>query len=94
MSGESPSIVLSYEHAASVVRRQAEWVRANTERTVERVALGAAAGRVLAEPVAADRDQPPFARATRDGFACRAADLRLVPVRKRCVFPGCRPLDH
>ncbi|MFZ0690145.1 MAG: gephyrin-like molybdotransferase Glp, partial [Acidobacteriaceae bacterium] len=31
---------------------------------------------VLAEAVAADRDQPPFARATRDGFACRAADLK------------------
>src|SRR6185437_1345543 len=30
--------------------------------------------RVLAEPVAADRDQPPFDRSTRDGFAVRAAD--------------------
>jgi molybdopterin molybdotransferase len=79
MSGESPSIVLSYEHAASVVGRQAEWVRATI--TVEKVALGAAAGRVLAEPVAADRDQPPFARATRDGFACRAADLRAGGLR-------------
>ena len=32
-------------------------------------------GMVLAEPVLADRDQPPFPRSTRDGFACRAADL-------------------
>ncbi len=30
---------------------------------------------VLAEPVRADRDQPPFPRSTRDGFACRANDL-------------------
>jgi molybdopterin molybdotransferase len=30
---------------------------------------------VLAEPVRADRDQPPFPRSTRDGFACQAADL-------------------
>jgi molybdopterin molybdotransferase len=30
---------------------------------------------VLAEPVFADRDQPPFPRSTRDGFACRAEDL-------------------
>ena len=30
--------------------------------------------RVLAEPVPADRDQPPFDRSTRDGFAVRAAD--------------------
>ena len=29
-------------------------------------------GRVLAEAIRADRDQPPFARATRDGFAVRA----------------------
>ena len=32
-------------------------------------------GRVLAEPILADRDQPPFPRSTRDGFACRAADV-------------------
>lgn len=77
MSGESPSIVLSYEHAASVVRRQAERVRADgaPARGVERVSLTESAGRVLAESVVADRDQPPFARATRDGFACRVADL-------------------
>src|SRR5437763_14857836 len=30
--------------------------------------------RVLAENVAADRDQPPFDRATRDGFALDAAE--------------------
>jgi molybdopterin molybdotransferase len=43
---------------------------------VEEVGLGEAAGRVLAEAVAADRDQPPFHRSTRDGFALRAADSR------------------
>ena len=37
---------------------------------------------VLAEPVYADRDQPPFPRSTRDGFACRAADLAAgLPLR-------------
>ena len=35
-----------------------------------------AVGRVLAEPVLADRDQPPFPRSTRDGFAASAADWR------------------
>ena len=78
MNGESPSIVLGYDHAAAVVQREAERARAGaaTARRVEWVPLAVAAGRVLAEAVAADRDQPPFARATRDGFACRAADLR------------------
>jgi molybdopterin molybdotransferase len=34
-----------------------------------------AAGRVLAEDIAADRDYPPFDRSARDGFAVRAADV-------------------
>jgi molybdopterin molybdotransferase len=41
----------------------------------ETVALDAAAGRVLAEDVAADRDTPALARSVRDGYAVRAADL-------------------
>lgn len=41
---------------------------------VERVPLEQALGRVLAQPVHADRDQPPFPRSTRDGYAVRAAD--------------------
>ena len=43
----------------------------------ERVALLSALGRVLAENVTADRDQPPFARSTRDGFAVRADEFAL-----------------
>ena len=79
--GESPSIVLSYDQAANVVRREAETARAAMVRAGERVPLHAAAGRVLAEPVLADRDQPPFPRSTRDGFACRAADFGREPLR-------------
>src|SRR5215475_8443648 len=41
----------------------------------ESVPLAEALGRVLAADVVADRDQPPFHRSTRDGFAVRAADL-------------------
>jgi molybdopterin molybdotransferase len=41
----------------------------------EEAGLEAAAGRVLAEDVAADRDVPAVARSVRDGFAVRAADL-------------------
>lgn len=40
-----------------------------------------AGGRVLAEPIIADRNLPPFPRATRDGFAVRGADVGMVPVR-------------
>lgn len=42
-------------------------------------------GRVLAEPVAADRDFPPFSRATRDGYALRAADLGKLPAKLRVI---------
>ncbi len=41
----------------------------------ESVPLERAAGRVLAEEIAADRDTPALARSVRDGFAVRAADL-------------------
>ena len=43
-------------------------------RPAERVALAAAIGRVLAEDVAAVRDQPPFAASAMDGWAVRSAD--------------------
>jgi len=48
---------------------------ARTTPPQESVALEAAAGRVLAEPVAADRDYPAVARSVRDGYAVRAMDL-------------------
>src|ERR1035438_4325605 len=41
----------------------------------EEAGLDQAAGRVLAEAVAADRDSPAVARSVRDGYAVRAADL-------------------
>lgn len=42
----------------------------------EWVVLKNARGRILAQRVLADRDQPPFARSTRDGFAVRVEDLK------------------
>lgn len=36
-------------------------------------------GMVLAEPVAADLDMPPFTKSLMDGYAARAADLRNEP---------------
>jgi molybdopterin molybdotransferase len=51
----------------------------------ECVPLLEAAGRVLAEPIAADRDIPPLANSAMDGYAVRGADLAQVPVRLRVV---------
>jgi len=73
VSAPTNALVLSYEEAAGVVRQHAAAVRAARSETA---GLLESLDRVLAEPIVADRDQPPFARSTRDGFACRAADLR------------------
>ncbi|WP_375173278.1 gephyrin-like molybdotransferase Glp [Pseudooceanicola sp.] len=47
--------------------------------SVENVTLVEARGRVLASPVTARRDQPPFAASAMDGYAIRAADLAGGP---------------
>src|SRR5882762_6262479 len=79
----SPSIVLSFEDARRAVEEHAAEIRAackdaHTQNT-ETLDLLSAAGHVLAESVAADRDIPPFPRATRDGYAVRSADLAKLP---------------
>ena len=54
--------------------------------TIERVALGAADGRVLAESVAAPLDLPPFDNSAVDGYAVRLADVegaRVLPIAGR-----------
>ena len=82
MSSDPTSTVLSFEDARHLVERHAAGV---CLQVVEKVDLLAGAGRVLAERILADRDFPPFDRATRDGFAVRAADLAEVPARLEVV---------
>jgi molybdopterin molybdotransferase len=66
------SALPSYEQAAArVAVHAAELAR---HPATERVELSISQGRVLAETLHADRDQPPFPRSTRDGFACWAAE--------------------
>jgi molybdopterin molybdotransferase len=75
------STVLSFEDARRAVEEQAALIQADRVPTLatESVDLLAAAERVLAEPVLADRDIPPFPRSTRDGYAVRSADLSQLP---------------
>jgi len=79
-SEPAPSLVLSFEDARRVVEDHAARIQPPDE---ESVGLLAATGRVLAEPLVADRDMPPFPRATRDGFAVRTEDLTKLPARLR-----------
>ncbi len=62
----------SYDEAAAMVADYAARL-GRSKPPSEPLPLGLAAGRVLAQPLLADRDQPSFARSTRDGFACRAS---------------------
>jgi molybdopterin molybdotransferase len=74
-SSKSSSPALpSFDEAAALVAAYAAKV-ARSRPGVERVRLTQSLGRVLAEPLRADVDQPPFARSTRDGFACRADEI-------------------
>ena len=80
--------ILSYDEALAAVLQAAESGRAERLRTAQPQVLPllAARGRVLARAVSADRDQPPFPRSTRDGFAVRAAELeRLAAQELRIV---------
>lgn len=69
--------VLLYEEALAEVLEAAVQVRPGepAKPGTETLGLLAAHGRVLAQAVVAERDQPPFARSTRDGYAVRSEDL-------------------
>src|SRR5947207_6241824 len=77
--------VLSFEDARQLVIEAAEQIRSTHSRKTEKVAALEALGRVLAQEIMADRDFPPFPRATRDGYAVRSSDLAEVPVRLKVV---------
>ncbi|MBB5316826.1 molybdopterin molybdotransferase MoeA [Tunturibacter empetritectus] len=63
--------VLGFDQALAMVLQHATAV---PRPPSESLALLDCGNRVLAKPVLADRDQPPFHRSTRDGFALRASD--------------------
>jgi molybdopterin molybdotransferase len=69
-------LILSFEEARHMVEEHAARLRPRGKELLE---LLDSAGRILAEPVAADRNFPPFPRATRDGYAVFAADLTRLP---------------
>ncbi len=51
----------------------------------ETVAIEAARGRVLAEPLAAKLTQPPFDASAMDGYAVRTADLARLPAQLKVI---------
>ena len=51
----------------------------------EVVSLRESYGRILAESVYLDTDQPPFDRSMRDGYAVLSEDIQKLPVRLKCL---------
>src|SRR5258708_10038206 len=68
----APANVFGFDGALASVSAHAESLGA---ATTEDLPLLQCRGRVLAEAIVADRDQPPFDRSTRDGFAVHAEQL-------------------
>src|SRR3984893_3434881 len=77
-----PPPIPRFEEARHVVEDHAARLHPRGKELVE---LLESPGRVLAEPVLADRNFPPFPRAMRDGYAVRASDLSPLPVTLELV---------
>lgn len=82
MASRAEPGVLTFEEAYEAVL---EYCRTVKPSVPEQLPLLASLGRVLAEPVHADRDFPPFPRSTRDGYAVRAADLANLPAELQVI---------
>lgn len=88
MAGES-SALMPVEEALEALLRQAEGSPINE---VECVSIDEAAGRILAEPLSALMDLPPWPNSAMDGYAFRAADLDAQPLRvSQKIFAGSQP---
>lgn len=69
----------------AVADARARILDALTPTVPERVSLGKALGRVLAEDAVARRTQPPSDLSAMDGYAVRASDVAAVPAKLRVV---------
>jgi len=74
--------VLNFDEARCCVEDRARSLRPSGQ---EPLSVLACIGRILAEDIHADRDLPPFRRATRDGFAVRAGDVAKVPATLKII---------
>jgi len=81
-SAPNSAIILSFEQARHVVEEHAASLRPRGKELIE---LLDSPGQILAEPVLADRNFPAFPRATRDGYAVRAADLASLPATLQVI---------
>jgi molybdopterin molybdotransferase len=76
------SPLLAFEDARRVVEEHAWNLTPDETETIDLLHAG---GRILAQPITADRDIPPFPRSTRDGYAVRGSDLTKLPARLKVI---------
>lgn len=91
MATEAPTqtSILDFDEALRIVLEQAETIaqaRTKAPCETEYLPLAACLNRILAKSIQSDRDQPPFHRSTRDGFAVRSSDSG--PLRVLGVIPA------
>jgi molybdopterin molybdotransferase len=72
--------MLTYEQARQLVVEKISEKKG--PRATEQVRVGDALGYVLAQEVKTDREYPPFNRATRDGYAVYASDVKPETILK------------
>lgn len=88
MTGESTAL-LAVEQALEALLRRAE---AAPIKDIESVSIDDAVGRVLAEPLVAPLDLPPWPNSAMDGYAIRETDLHAQPLRvSQKIFAGTQP---
>ncbi|MFB6360406.1 MAG: molybdopterin molybdotransferase MoeA [Halobacteriales archaeon] len=81
---DHPDLIPRADAVESVL---ASRIRAQEHRSTEAVSLDAIGGRVAAEPIVAEHDQPPRSHATMDGYAVDASDPYPLEVVETEVFP-------
>jgi molybdopterin molybdotransferase len=81
-SSAAPEKIVSFEEARHTVEQHSSRLRPRGKELLE---LLDSIGLILAEPVLADRNFPPFPRATRDGYAVLASDLSHFPATLQVV---------
>jgi|HubBroStandDraft_1064217.scaffolds.fasta_scaffold00232_4 molybdopterin molybdotransferase len=76
------SLILTFEEARRTVEDHASKLAPPATEIAD---LLHSASRVLAEPITADRDIPPFPRSTRDGYAVHANDVATLPSKLKVI---------
>ena len=87
--------MITFEQALKIILDAAETKTELPKEQCEYVFLENACGRILQQPIIADRDMPPFHKSAMDGYACKYADLEKGnPMRLLEIIAAGTPPKH